>query len=65
MMATKTGQLVEFSLTPNFSQGGDCAPGFDFDIASGSTVFADRPYDLYWLIDVLKEVGLELLTIRK
>ena len=65
MMVTKTGQPVEFFLTPGSFHDGGCAPLFDFDIPSGSTVFADRSYNLYWLEDVLQETGIELLPIRK
>ena len=65
MMVTKTGHPVEFFLTPGSFHDGGCAPWFDFDIPSGSTVFADRSYNLYWLEDVLKETGIELLPIRK
>lgn len=65
MVVTETGQPDEFFLTPSSSHGGDCAPGLDFDIPSGSTVFADRSYILYWSEDVLKEAGMELLTIHK
>lgn len=64
-MVNKTGQPVEFFLTPNSSHGEDCFPWFDVDIPSGPTVFADMSYNLDWLEDVLKEVGMELLTIRK
>ena len=65
MMVTKTGQPVEFFLTPGSFHDGGCAPLFDFDVPSGSTVFADKSYNLYWLEDVLNEAGIELLPIRK
>lgn len=65
MMVTKTGQPVEFFLTPGSCHDGGCAPWFDFDIPNGSTVYADKSYNLYWLEDVLKEAGIELLPIRK
>ena len=65
LMVTEVGQPVEFFLTPGSFSDGGCLPWFDFDIPVGSTVFADKAYNLYWLEDVLKEAGIDLLPIRK
>ena len=65
MMATKSGQPVDLFVTPNSPYGGIGAPSFDLDIPSDSIIFADRSYELYCLEDVLNEVGIELLSIRK
>lgn len=65
LMVTEAGRPVEFFLTPGSFHDGHCLPLFDFDIPAGSTVFADKSYNLYWMEDVLKEVDIELLPIRK
>jgi len=65
LMVTETGQPVEFFLTPGSFHDGGGLPWFDFDIPAGSTVFADKSYNLYWLEDVLQETGIQLLPIRK
>lgn len=65
LMVTETGQPVEFFLTPGSFHDGGCLPLFDFDIPGGSTVFADKSYNLYWMEDVLKAVDIDLLPIRK
>lgn len=65
LMITEAGQPVEFFLTPGSFHDGSCLPWFDFDIPAGSTIFADKSYNLYWLEDLLKEAGIELLPMRK
>ena len=54
-----------FFLTPGSFHDGGCLPLFDFDIPTGATAYADKSYNLYWMEDVLKEVGIDLLPIRK
>jgi hypothetical protein len=65
LLVTEIGQPVEFFLTPGSFHDGGCLPLFDFDIPTGATVYADKSYNLYWMEDVLKEVGIDLLPIRK
>jgi hypothetical protein len=65
LLVTESGQPVEFFLTPGSFHDGGCLPLFDFDIPADSTVYADKSYNLYWMEDVLKGVGIDLLPIRK
>lgn len=65
LMVTESGQPVEFFLTPGSFHDGGCLPLFDFDIPDGATIYADKSYNLYWMEDVLKDVNIDLLPIRK
>ena len=65
LMVTETGQPVEFFLTPGSFNDGGCLHLFDFDIPAGSTVYADKSYNVYWMEDVLKGIDINLLPIRK
>jgi hypothetical protein len=65
LLVTEAGHPVEFFLTPGSHHDGGCLPLFDFDIPTGSTVYADKSYNLYWLEDVLKDAGINLVPIRK
>jgi hypothetical protein len=40
-------------------------PWFDFDLPEGAIVLGDKAYNIYWLEDVLKDVGISLFPIRK
>ena len=65
LLVTEHGQPVEFFLTPGSFHDGGCLPLFDFDIPADSTIYADKSYNVYWMEDVLKDVDIELLPIRK
>ncbi len=66
LMVTKSGQPVEFFLTPE--SFGDVAvlDQFSFDLPEWVIVYADKAYNDYNLEDLLKEAGnIQLLPIRK
>lgn len=65
MMVTVEGCPVEFFLTPgSFNDTGEM-PWFDFDLPSDAIVLGDKAYNVYWLEDILAEVDIEMLPIRK
>ena len=65
LVVTKNGQPVEFFLTPGADSDVGCLDLFDFDIPSGSEVYADRIYNNYVLEDVLHEAGILFSPLRK
>ena len=65
LMVTKTGEPVEFFLTAGSESDVGCLDLFDFDLPTGSEVYADRIYNNYLLEDVLAEAGIEFKPLRK
>lgn len=65
LMATKGGQPVELFLTPGADSDVECLDIFDFDVPSGSEIYADKIYNYYLIEDVLKEAGIDFLPLRK
>jgi Transposase DDE domain len=65
MMVTANGQPVEFFLTPGAFNDTSELPWFDFDLPDGAIILGDKAYNLYWLEDVLADLGLKLTPIRK
>lgn len=60
-----SGQPVEFVLTPGAD--GDCKvlKQFNLDLPEGSTLTGDKAYNDYAYEDLLKELGLSLIPLRK
>lgn len=65
MLVTVDGQPVEFFLTPGSFNDTSELPWFDFDLPEGAIILGDKAYNLYWLEDVLAEIGIQLTPIRK
>lgn len=65
LVVTQDGEPVEFFLTPGADSDVGCLDLFDFDLPSGSTIYADRIYTDYTLEDVLTEAGLHFQPMRK
>lgn len=65
MVVTVYGQPVEFFLTPGGFNDTSELPWFDFDLPEGAIILGDKAYNLYWLEDVLLDLGIELTPIRK
>ena len=66
LLVTEAGQPVEFFLTPaSYSDGGGLRR-FEFDLPSGSTVYADKAYTNYLIEDLLEEArDIHLSPFRK
>lgn len=65
MLVTIEGQPVEFFLTPGEFNDTSELPWFDFDLPEGAIILGDKAYNLYWLEDVLADLGIQLTPIRK
>ena len=65
LLTTETGHPVEFFLTPGATSDVRGLYEFDFDLPAGATIIADKAYNVYWYEDLLADVGLRLLPIRK
>ena len=65
LLITKTGEPVEFFLTPGAISDISGLFDFDLDLPHGATVIADKAYNVYWFEDLLAEAGIHLLPVRK
>ena len=65
LLITETGMPVEFLLSPGSVADISGLQGFDFDLPDGAIIIGDRAYNLYWLEDVMADVALSLLPVRK
>jgi hypothetical protein len=66
LCVTKSGQPVEFFLTPGGVNDTDSLKLYLFDLAKGSTIFGDKAYNDYSIEDTLKEsLDITLLPYRK
>lgn len=65
LLVTVDGQPVEFFLTPGALNDTTELPWFDFDLPEGAIILGDKAYNLYWLEDVLLDLGIQLTPIRK
>lgn len=65
LLITKTGQPVEFFLTPGSYSDTPTLKRYWFDLPEGSTITGDKAYNDYGPEDLLKELGLELVPLRK
>ena len=64
-MVTKDGIPVEFFLTAGSESDVDCVDLFDFDLPTGSEIYADKIYNNYSIEDTLNEAGLQFKPLRK
>jgi hypothetical protein len=65
-MVTKSGQPVEFFLTPGSFGDVSVLDQFAFDLPEKSKVYADKAYNNYEMEDLLNEAAnIQLLPIRK
>lgn len=65
LMANAQGQPVEFFLTPANMADVKGLEYFSFDLPAGADVYADRGYNNYKFEDLLLEIGVQLLPMRK
>lgn len=65
MLVTVEGRPVEFFLTPGAFNDTNQLPWFDFDLPEDAIILGDKAYNLYWLEDVLADLGIQLTPIRK
>lgn len=65
LRTTASGQPVEFMLSPGAVADVRGLRGFDFDLPAGATIIGDKAYNLYWFEEILAELGLTLLPIRR
>lgn len=65
LMVNAQGQPVEFFLTPANMSDVKGLKFFSFDLPSDAEVYADRGYNDYMFEDLLQDVGIQLLPMRK
>lgn len=66
ILVTRTGEPVEFFLTPGAYSDVSYMDQFDFDLPAGATVYADKIYNNYLVEDCLQEDGqITLSPFRK
>jgi hypothetical protein len=66
ILVTRTGEPVEFFLTPGAYSDVSYMDQFDFDLPAGATVYADKAYNYYLVEDCLQEDGqITFLPFRK
>ena len=64
-MVTQSGEPVEFFLTPGSFADVSATSLYDYDLAAGSIIYGDKAYNLYYWEDIMAEVDLNLMPIRK
>jgi hypothetical protein len=65
LLVTKDHQPVEFFLSPGAFSDTAALTQFDFDLPTGSQVFADKAYNDYGVEDLLGDAGIQLIPDRK
>lgn len=65
LLVTGSGEPVEVFLTPGATADVRALSMYSFDLPEGSTVYGDRAFNHYLVEDLLQEVGIQLLPIRK
>jgi hypothetical protein len=65
LLTTETGKPVEFLLSPGSVADVSGLYGMDFDLPEGAIILGDKAYNIYWLEDIIAEVGLKPLPVRK
>ncbi len=65
LMVTKDGVPVEFFLTSGNFSDTKGLEWFDFDLPADSVIYADKAYNYYEIEDVLNDVEIHLIPIRK
>ena len=56
---------MEFFLTSGHFSDVSALDLFDFDLPSGSTIYGDKAYNWYPFKDLLANLGIRLLPLRK
>lgn len=64
-MVTATGEPVEVFLAPGAEADVRALHRFQFDLPTGSTVYADKAFNHYPVEDLMQEAGIDLQPIRK
>jgi hypothetical protein len=57
ILVTRTGEPVEFFLTPGAFSDVGCLDQFEFDLPAGAIIYADKIYNHYLVEDCLQEDG--------
>ena len=65
LVVAASGHPVEFILTPGAESDTQVLKPFDLDLPEGSTLTGDKAYNDYAYEDLLQEVGLSLVPLRK
>lgn len=65
LVVTKTGQLVEFLLSPGAFSDTAALDQFDFDLPPEAWIIGDKAYNVYLIEDIMAECDLFLLPLRK
>lgn len=65
LLITKAGQPVEFFLTPGGCSDTPTLKQYWFDLPEGTQITGDKAYNDYRVEDLLKELGLQLIPLRK
>lgn len=65
ILITESGQPVEFFLASGAMSDTAALSRYDLDVPGGPWLTGDKAYNDYTVEDVLREVGVELLPVRK
>jgi hypothetical protein len=65
ILVTEQGELVELFLEPGAFSNTSALGLYNFDLPKHSWVIGDKAYNDYTIEDVMREVGIELLPLRK
>ena len=62
---TEQGEPIEFFLEPGAFSDTRALGLYNFDVPQGSFITGDKAYNDYMIEDVMREVGIELIPLRK
>lgn len=65
LLVTAQGQPVEFFLTPGADSDAKALKQYAFDLPENATITGDKAYNDYGYEDLLQDVGLHLVPLRK
>jgi hypothetical protein len=65
LLVTAQGQPVEFFLTPGADSDTKALKQYAFDLPKNATITGDKAYNDYEYEDLLKDIGLRLIPLRK
>ena len=65
LLVTAQGQPVEFFLTPGADSDTKALKQYAFDLPKNATITGDKAYNDYAYEDLLKDIGLHLIPLRK
>ena len=65
LMISKTGQPVEFFLTPGSYSDTSALKLYNFDLPKGSKLTGDKAYNDYEVEDLINDAGISFIPIRK